>query len=79
MAVAQRHRIMRKTGGWIDHLPNGMFTSANNVSYAGWLQDRGMFSMLVASICHFRTCLSFGKYEAVFVSFPAGMKNTSMV
>ena len=36
----------RETKWWIDHLPSAMFTSATYASYAGWLQNQGMFSAL---------------------------------
>lgn len=35
-----------ETKWWIDHLPNGMFTSATYASYAGWMQNQGIFSAL---------------------------------
>ncbi len=36
----------RETRWWIAHLPNAMFTPATYASYAGWLQNQGMFSAL---------------------------------
>jgi SAM-dependent methyltransferase len=36
----------KETKWWIDHMPNGMFTPANYASYAGWIQNQGMFSAL---------------------------------
>ena len=35
-----------ETRWWIDHLPSAMFTSATYASYAGWIQNQGMFSTL---------------------------------
>jgi SAM-dependent methyltransferase len=31
---------------WIDHIPDAMFTPATYASYAGWVQNQGMFSIL---------------------------------
>jgi SAM-dependent methyltransferase len=38
----------RETKWWIDHLPNAMFTPATYASYAGWLQNQGMWSALMS-------------------------------
>jgi SAM-dependent methyltransferase len=38
----------KETKWWIDHLPNAMFTSATYSSYAGWIQNQAMFSVLMS-------------------------------
>src|SRR5690349_13948035 len=38
----------RETKWWIEHIPNDAFTSATYVSYAGWVQNQGMFSALMS-------------------------------
>ena len=38
----------RETKWWIDHVPNGIFTPATYASYAGWIQNQGMFSVMMS-------------------------------
>ncbi len=36
----------KETKWWIDHVPDAIFTPATYASYAGWMQNQGMFSAL---------------------------------
>lgn len=38
----------RETRWWIDHVPSAIFTPATYASYGGWMQNQGMFSVLLS-------------------------------
>ncbi len=61
----------KETKWWIDHVPNAIFTSATYASYAGWIQNQGMFSVLMS--------LYLKKDKPNILDFGCGMGNLAPV
>jgi SAM-dependent methyltransferase len=61
----------KETKWWIDNVPDAMFTSATYASYAGWIQNQGMFSVLMS--------LYLKKDKPNILDFGCGMGNLALV